>query len=233
MKLAHRRWAVATATLAALLAAACLALLALVPSDEELARRVEAEFEARMGQKLVVGTVQWRLLGGAVVEVRDAQTVQPEPIRVRRVVIHPELMPLLRRQLVIDRLEVDGAEVPRSALAAYRGKEQEAKGRLLLRTVLFNDVTYTSYSGIPVAYAGEMDFDDDRMPERVLIRRPDVEQPTSLEATRNGTAEGGAHIYQLQVQAAGGSAEGQARLSTTPEGRMSLQGELAPRNVEV
>lgn len=233
MKPAHRRWAVAAATLAALLAAACLALLALVPSDEELARRVEAEFEARMGQKLVVGGVQWRLLGGALVEVRDAQTVQPEPIKVRRVVIHPELMPLLRRQLVINRLEVDGAEVPRSALAAYRGKERASGGSLLLRKLSFNDVTYTSFSGIPVVYAGELDFDDDRTPQRVQIRRPDVEQTTSLEAKRDGTAEGGAHIYQLQVQAAGGSAEGQARLSTTPEGRMSLQGELAPRNVEV
>jgi hypothetical protein len=231
---AQRRWAVAAATLGGLLAAACLALLAWLPSDDELARRVEAEFEARLGQKLEVGAVHWRVFGGAMVEVRDARTLQPEPIRVRRLAVYPELMPLLRRQVVIDRLEVDGADVPRSALAAYRGREQDSKGSFLLRSVAFNDVTYTSYSGVPVVYAGEIQFDDDRLPQRLLIRRPDVEQTTSLEATRDGkTDEGGARSYQLQLQAAGGSAEGQARLSSTPEGRMNLTGELTPRHVEV
>jgi hypothetical protein len=233
MRPANRRWAVAAATLAALLAVTCLALLAWMPSDDELARRVEAEFEARLGQKLVVGAVQWRVFGGAMLELRDAHTVQPEPIRIRRLSVHPELLPLLHRQLVIDRLEVDGAEVPRNALAAYRGREQASRGSLLLRELSFNDITYISYSGIPVVYAGEMQFGADRLPERVMIRRPEMEQPTLLEATREGTAEGGAHTYQLQLQAVGGSAEGQARLTTKPEGRMSLEGELAPRNVEV
>lgn len=230
---ARRRWTIAAASLAALVAAAWLALLVLVPSDDELARRVEAEFESRLGQKLVVGAVQWRLFGGAMVEVRDAHTVQPDAIRVRRLAIHPELMPLLRRQIVIDRLEVDGAEVPRHALAAYRGKEQDGRGSLLLRTVAFNDVTYISYSGIPVVYAGDIRFDDDAMPQRLWIERPEMAQPTSLEATRESVAEGGAHIYQLQLQAAGGTAQGQARLSSSPEGRMSLEGEFEPRDVEV
>jgi hypothetical protein len=230
---ARRRWAIAAASLAALLAAAWLALWVLVPSDEALARRVEAAFEARMGQKLVVGAVKWRLLGGAVVELREAHTVQPDPIRVRRLTIHPELMPLLRRQVVIDRLEVDGADVPRSALAAYRGREQEADGSLLVRAVSFDNLTYTSYSGIPVVYAGEILFDHDAMPQRFRIERPEMDQPTSLDATREARVEGGPHVYRLQLQAAGGSAEGQARLSTTPEGGMRLEGELEPRNVEV
>ncbi len=230
---ARRRWTIAAASLAALLAAAWLALLVLVPSDDELARRVEAEFEVRMGQKLVVGAVDWRLLGGAKVEVRDAHTVQPEPIRVRRLAIHPELIPLLRRQVVIQRLEVDGADVPRSALAAVRGREQDAEGSLLLRAVAFNDVTYTSFSGVPVVYAGEIRFDDDALPQRLRIERPAMEQPTSLEATRDRSTEDGAHLYQLQLQAAGGTAQGQARLVNSPEGRMTLSGELAPRGVEV
>ena len=75
-----RRWTLAAAALAALLAAAWLALWAWLPDDEALARRVEAGFEARMGQPLKVGTVRWRLLGVPMVEVRDAHTVQPEPI---------------------------------------------------------------------------------------------------------------------------------------------------------
>jgi hypothetical protein len=230
---ARRRWTIAAASLVGLVAAACVALLVLVPSDDELARRVESAFESRLGQKLVVGSVQWRLLGGAMVEVRDAHTVQPEAIRVSRLTIHPELLPLMRRQIVIDRLEVDGAEVPRNALAAYRGKEQDGQGSLVLRNVAFKNVTYISYSGIPVVYAGEVAFDDDGLPGRLRIARPEMEQTTSLEATRDGTADGGAHVYRLQLQAAGGSAEGRARLSKPPEGRMRLDGELAPRDVEV
>ena len=93
-----RRWALASSAVAGLLAVAGLALWLAVPDDEELARRVEAEFEARLGQKLVVGAVHWRLLGLPRVEVLDARTGQAEAIRVRRVAIYPELLPLLRQR---------------------------------------------------------------------------------------------------------------------------------------
>lgn len=223
----------AAAALAALLAAAWLAVWALVPNDEELARRIEAEFEARLGQKLSVGAVRWRLLGLPMVEVLDANTVQPEPIRVGRVAIYPQLMPLLQKRLVVDRLQVDGAVVPRNALAAYRGKTQDGRGAVVLRSVEFTNSTYISYSGIPVVYEGGIDFDDDGLPRRVQIWRPDVKPPVSLEATRDGKADGGADLYRLRLQVAGGSAQGQARLATSAEGRMVLTGDLAPRGVEV
>ncbi|QOF75832.1 hypothetical protein IG197_35595 (plasmid) [Aminobacter sp. SR38] len=229
----RRRALVAAATLAALLAAAWLAWWALVPTSDELARRVEAVFEARMGQKLVVGQVRWRVLGRPMVEVLDARTVQPEVIRVRRVAIYPQLMPLLRQRLAIDRLELDGALVPHGAMAAYRGKTPDESGAMFVRAVAFNDLTYISYSGIPVVYEGDIHFDDDRLVHRLRLRRPGVEPPVSLDATRDGKADGGADLYQLRVQAAGGSARGQARLATSAEGRMVLTGELAPRGVEV
>ncbi|ERI51261.1 hypothetical protein N878_23250 [Pseudomonas sp. EGD-AK9] len=204
-----------------------------MPTSDELARRVEAVFEARMGQKLVVGQVRWRVLGRPMVEVLDARTVQPEVIRVRRVAIYPQLMPLLRQRLAIDRLELDGALVPHGAMAAYRGKTPDESGAMFVRAVAFNDLTYISYSGIPVVYEGDIHFDDDRLVHRLRLRRPGVEPPVSLDATRDGKADGGADLYQLRVQAAGGSARGQARLATSAEGRMVLTGELAPRGVEV
>lgn len=229
-----RRWALAAAAFVALLVAACLALWATVPSDDELARRVEAEFEARLGQGLVVGAVRWRVLGVPVVEVLDARTQQVEAIQARRIAIHPQLLPLLRRQLVIERLEVDGAVVPRQALAAYRGKAMgEGEATVALRTVAFTELTYTSYSGVPVMYEGEIDFDEDRRPSRLQIRRPGVEPPVSLDAQRDGRTDDGADRYQLRVLAGGGSANGQARLATAVDGRMVLTGELAPRRVEV
>lgn len=229
-----RRWALVAAALAALLVAACLALWAFVPSDDELARRLEAEFEARLGQTLVVGAVRWRVLGVPEVEVLDARTRQTDAIEVRRVAIRPQLMPLLRKRLIIDRLEVDGAVVPREALAAYRGKASGGgEGAVVLRSVVFTDVTYISYSGVPVVYEGEIELDEDRRPGRLQIRRPGVEPPVSLGARRDGRTDGGADLYQLRVQAGGGSANGQARLATSAEGRLVLTGELAPRRVEV
>ncbi|WP_332750834.1 hypothetical protein [Hydrogenophaga sp.] len=228
-----RRWAVASAAMVGLLAAAWLVVWAFVPSDDELARRVEAEFEARLGQKLVVGAVHWRLLGLPMVEVRDARTQQPEAIRVRRVTIYPELLPLLRKRFVITRLQIDGAVVPRSALAAYRDKVQDGLGSLVLRAFAFTDTTYISYNGIPVVYEGEVRFDEDRLPQRVQLRRPGVKPPALLDATRDGKTGSGADLYQMRLQGAGGSANGQARLATSAGGRMVFTGELAPRNVEV
>ncbi|MBT9464017.1 AsmA-like C-terminal region-containing protein [Hydrogenophaga sp.] len=228
-----RRWTIAFAAVAGLLAAAWLSLWALVPSDAELARRVEAEFEARLGQKLVVGAVHWRVLGLPMVEVLDAHTEQPEAIRVRRVAIYPELLPLLRQRFVINRLQIDGAVVPRNALAAYRDKAQDGLGSVVLRSVAFTDTTYISYSGIPVVYAGDIRFDDDGLPQRVQLRRPEAKPPASLDATRDGKTENGADLYQVRLQGAGGSANGQARLATSADGRMVLTGELAPRDVQV
>lgn len=228
-----RRWALAAGALAALLAAACLAVWAFLPDNEALARRLEAEFEARLGQKLVVGAVRWRVLGVPVVEVLDAHTAQAEPIRARRVAVYPQLRPLLRRQLVIDRLAVEGAVVPRQSLAAYRDKTAGGEGAVVVRAVTFEDVSYISHSGVPVVYAGEIDFDADGRLRRLQIHRPAVEPPVALEATHEGQAEGGADRYRLRLQAGGGTAHGQARLAGTAEGRMRLTGELAPRRVEV
>ncbi len=228
-----RRWAIASAAIAGLLAAACLVVWALVPSDDELARRVEAEFEARLGQKLVVGAVHWRVLGLPMVEVLDAHTEQPEAIRVRRVAIYPELLPLLRKRFVVNRLQIEGAVVPRNALAAFRDKAQDGLGSVVLRAVAFTDTTYISYSGVPVVYEGDIRFDDDGLPQRVQLRRPEAKPPASLDATRDGKTESGADLYQVRLQGAGGSANGQARLASSTDARMVLTGELAPRNVEV
>ncbi len=228
-----RRWTLASIAVVGLLAAAWLVLWVAVPNDEELARRVEAGFEARLGQKLVVGAVHWRLLGLPMVEVLDARTVQAEPIRVRRVAIYPELLPLLRQRFVINRLQIDGAVVPRSALAGYRDKEQDGLGAVVLRAVAFTDTTYVSYSGVPVVYEGEIEFDDDRLPRRAQLRRPEVNPPVSLDATRDGKTDSGADLYQVRLQGGGGSANGQARLASSADGGRVLTGEIAPRNVDV
>jgi hypothetical protein len=233
----RRRALAAAALLALVVAGASIAVRSVVPSNEELARRVEREFEARLGHRLVVGEAHWRLRGTPVIEVLDAHTEQPrdEAVRVRRVAIYPELMPLLRKQLVIDRVEIEGAEVPRQALAAYRGRTQDAEGAtVVVRTLTFKDLTYTSYSGVPVSYEGEIEFSEgDHLPQRAQLRRPDAKAPATLDATRDGKTGDGADIYRLALQAGGGTARGQARLATSDDGRMTLTGELESRGVEI
>lgn len=233
-----RRWTIAAAALLALLVVgASIAIKSVVPSNEELARRVEREFETRLGHRLVVGEAHWRVRGTPVIEVLHAYTEQPrdEAIRVRRVAIYPELMPLLRKRLVIDRVEIEGAEVPRQALVAYRGKTQDAdSATVVVRTLAFKDLTYTSYSGVPVSYEGEIEFNEgDRLPQRAQLRRPDAKTPATLDATRDGKSADGADIYRLALQAGGGTARGQVRLATSDSGRMTLTGELEPRGVEI
>ncbi|QHE83593.1 AsmA-like C-terminal region-containing protein [Hydrogenophaga sp. BPS33] len=241
MKTAARRWAIAaTALLGVLVVGAWLLARSYVPSNEELARRVESEFEARMGQALVVREARWRVRGTPVIELRDVHTVQPGEagIRAKRLAIYPQLLPLLDKRLVIDRLEVDGADVPRQALAAYRNKLQDAhddqSASVVLRHLAFKDLTYTSYSGVPLRYDGDVTFNEtDRLPQHVSLRRSDARTPATLEATRDGKSDDGADVYRLQLQAGGGTARGQARLATSKGGRMTLTGELTPRQVEI
>jgi AsmA-like C-terminal region len=225
-----RRWVLASSAVAGLLAVAWLVVWAIVPDDDALARRLEAEFETRLGQKLVVGAVHWRLLGLPRVEVLDAHTGQAEAIRVRRIAVYPELLPLLRQRVVIHRLEIDGAVVPRSALAAYRNKPQVGLGPVVLRALVFTDTTYIDHGGIALVYEGDIGFDADGLPRRVQVRRSGVSPPVSLDATRDGKTDSGADRYQLRLQGAGGSANGQAQFALAAR---VLTGELAPRNVEV
>ncbi|WP_300658941.1 AsmA-like C-terminal region-containing protein [Hydrogenophaga sp.] len=227
------RWSIAAVAVVTLMSAACLVVWALMPSDEELARRLETEFEAKLGEKLSVGQVHWRLLGLPVVEVLDAHTEQSEAISVRRVAIYPELLPLLSKRLVIKRLQVDGAVVPRKAVAAFRNKGLEGMGSVLLRAVSFSDTTYISYSGIPVVYEGEIRWDEDGLPLNLQVRLPDAETPASIEALRDGVTESGGIRYQMRLQGGGGSANGQVQLTTGSDGRYVLKGELAPHAVEV
>lgn len=238
MKPATRRWVIAATALVALLGVGLwLVVRAYVPSNEELARRMETEFEDHLGHPLVVREARWRVRGTPVIELRDAHTVQPgdEAIRVRRVAIYPQLMPLLDKRLVIDRLEIDGAEVPRGALAAYGQRTRDAQGAaVVLRSLAFKDLTYTSYSGVPVRYDGNIEFDDtDHLPRRLVLRRPEARSTAMLEATREGKTDDGADVYRLQLQAGGGTAHGQARLAISKRGHMTLTGELSPRQVEI
>jgi hypothetical protein len=230
-----RRAAIGLGVVAGVLAVAWVALRLGLPSDEELARRIEAEFETRLGEKLSVGSVSWRIFPAARVVARDVRTLQTEPITARLIEIDPELWPLLQRRVVIDNIRVEGAMVPRNAMVAFRGKGREQDGHgspfdaFSLARLVFKDVTYLSYSGIPVAYDGMVDFDADWRPRTLQLSRPGVTPPAVLDAARDGSAD----RWALAIRVAGGTANGHARLDVAPAGRMVVSGELAPRGVEM
>ena len=80
-----------------LAALTALAFLLLFPSNEELARRLAAQAEAGLGVPVTIGEVRWQLFPPAI-SIEQAATVQPEPIRFRRLVAQPVLGALLRRR---------------------------------------------------------------------------------------------------------------------------------------
>jgi hypothetical protein len=233
MKPIHR-WAIALGTLAALCCAAVLALAWWLPSDEELARRIEAEVEQRSGVKVAVGSVNWRVLPYAALVAENVRTQQDQPITVRYLAIYPQLLPLLQRKVVIDRVDLEGAVIPRNSLRAFRGKseklrEESGSGAVSLERFVFKDLTYISHSGIPVAYDGDFELDADWRPRVARVSRPGVKPAANLVATRQGNED----RWQLRIEVAGGTAHGVAAMKFSPDGAMALSGELAPRNIEV
>ncbi|MGA0571924.1 hypothetical protein ACO2Q9_14500 [Variovorax sp. VNK109] len=231
-----RRLGLAACALAALIVMAAGALWLWLPSSEEIARRVEAEVQARLGVPVQIGAVHWGVWPTPYAEVLDARTVQhPEAITFRRLALFPDLGAALHRQIVMRRVELEGAVIPREAMRAFRGRESGVtepggeKADIPLRQFVFHDVTWISWSGVPVAYDGEILFDPLWLPRAATLVRPGVSPPARLDLTRVGTED----RWQTRIVIAGGTADGEVRLQTTPDGLMQLAGDLAPRGIEV
>ncbi len=98
--------------------AAALLILARVP--ELLRRQAETRASDALGVKVVVGAV--RITGGPSVEI---SSVRSEVVSVARVRVDLELLPLLRKRLVIDKIEVDSLRV--DALPVSRDEERSGE----------------------------------------------------------------------------------------------------------
>lgn len=100
----------------ALLALLAMAVFKLIPSDQELARRVTTELEARLGVPLSVGAVHWQLLPSPRVVIENAVTRQPQPLEVRKLTAYLNPATFWQRRLELDRAEVQGAVLPQLSL---------------------------------------------------------------------------------------------------------------------
>lgn len=238
----RNKWLVAGAVLVTVLAGAWLALLAAVPSDEELARRIEAEIEAGTGVAVTVGAVHWRLLPTPAVTIADFATRQEQPLKARSLTVHPRMGPLLfERRLLVREAVLDGAVVHTVSLGAFRGKVAPS-GRapasaptapddehVSLEQLRFRDLTWISRTGVEVPLEGEIDFDPQWRPRVANIRRAEFKPLGRLVLQRQGDAD----RWSAKVALGGGTADGEVALETSRDGVYSLSGKFAPRNVEM
>ena len=228
-----QKWAVGLGIAAAVLGAAWLAVAWWLPTDEELAARLTAEAEERLGVKVTISSAHWALLPKPVVVVNDFRTQQAQPVVIRQLSAHPNARVLLHRKLVFERIDIDDAVFPRNSVRAFNAKpgasEPDAGDRVPLEHFEFRNLTWIYYSGIAVAYDGEIDFDPHWRPRRAELRRPGINPAFTLTLTREGDAD----RWQTRIHVGGGTAHGNVVLQTAANGAMHLSGQLAPHDIEV
>ncbi len=228
----RNKWMVAGGVLLALLVAGWVALLLLLPSDEELAAKASAELQTRLGVPVTVGSLRWRLFPVPAVVVQDVATAQPAPITIKRLTVHPSLPALLDGRLQFDLAELDGAVLPQLSLRALdkgsAGNPTSPDATVLDRLV-FRDVTWISRRGMAVVFEGEANFDPAWRPREAQLRRPGVSPATDLKLTRQGQED----RWTTQIRIGGGTADGEVEIKTREKGRLRLEGTLKPQRVEV
>lgn len=229
---ARNKWMVAGGVLLALLVAGWVALLLLLPSDEELAAKVSAELQVRLGVPVAVGSLGWRLFPVPAVVVQDVATSQTPPITIKKLTVHPSLPALLDGRLQFDRADLDGAVLPQLALRALdkgAGMALSSPDATVLGRLVFRDVSWISRRGMAVVFDGEVDFDPAWRPREAHLRRPGVSPVTDLRLTRQGQED----RWTTQIRIGGGTADGEVEIKTRDKGRLRLEGTLKPQGVEV
>jgi hypothetical protein len=228
-----QKWAVGFGVAAAVLGAAWLALAWWLPSDEELAARLTAEAEERLGVKVTIGSAHWALLPKPVVVVKDFRTQQAQPVIIGQLSAHPGARMLLHRKLVFGRIDIDDAVFPRNSVRAFDVKpgasEPDANDSVPLEHLAFRNLTWISYNGITVAFDGEIDFDPHWRPQHAELRRPGINPSFTLTLTREADAD----RWQTRIHVGGGTAHGNVELKTAENGAMHLSGQLTPHDIEV
>jgi len=232
MKRGHK-WAVGLGIAAAVLGAAWLAVAWWLPTDEELTAWLTAEAKKQLGVKVTIGSVHWGLLPKPVVVVTDFRTEQAQPVVIGQLNAYPNVRALLDRKIVFEHVEVDDAVFPRNSVRAFRAEpdasEFDSGDRMPLERFVFRNLTWISYSGIAVAYDGEIDFDLLWRPRHAELRRPGIKPAFTLTLTREADAD----RWQTRIHVGGGTAHGNVLLKTAANGAMHLSGLLAPHDIEV
>jgi len=206
-----------------------------LPSQEEVASRVAAEFEERTGVHVDFSHVRWSLWPQPTLVVENAVTRQTSPIVVRSLRLQASWRSVLRREPQLEDVRLDGAVVPQVSLQQLRAPEggrDDAKpatdflpGGLRLR---FKELTWIDRRAIELDYEGSVDLDADGLPRHARIARSGSSPTTQLRLERDGSEP----RWRVLVDAPGGTWNGEARLERTAKGRYKLSADLEPKNVD-
>ena len=235
----RRRLAVGGIVLGAMTVAALGFAVWKLPSDEEVAARVVRAFGERTGIGLKIGRLHWSPWPRPNVVVEEVETLQDDPIRVRRASAAMPWGAVFARELRLEAVEADGIAVPRASMRAFRGKGgadvPEVAGAWRVADVpvpraRFTDLTWIDRRGIALRYDGEAEFDPHWRPRTAEVRRREVEPPARARIEREDPAT---DRWRVDIDLAGGTWSGTARLETASEGRMTLTGRLEPREIDL
>ncbi len=228
----HRsRWTWVVLGAAGFLAALGITAAVLVPNSDELAARISATVEARVGVKMTIGAVRWQVFPYPVVVIENAATVQPQPITFKRLVATPRLHALLRRKLEIEHVEVEDAVLPQLSLRGMRIAAGDTPGvdAIPLEQISFTNLTWITRHGKALEFDGTASFDANWRPRHLELVRPGVQPLASLVMEREGSQD----RWKAAVRVGGGTADGEVALASGKDGQLQLTGKLAPRGVEV
>jgi uncharacterized protein involved in outer membrane biogenesis len=211
--------------------ALALAYIKLVPTDAQVAERIIAQAEARLGIKVTIDSAQLKLWPRPQLTIEGAQTVQPQPIRIDRLVAQVSLLPLLRGKVDLEHVLVEGGVLPQLSLKALRvrpapdGPEGNA---VQVSQLEFHNVVWITRYETPLEFSGHASFGPDWQLREAELVRPGVVPPAQLVLAPDGD-----NRWQATVQVGGGSADGHVTLASGPDGALALSGELAPRTIDV
>lgn len=203
----------------------------LVPNDDELALSLAAQAEAKVGVKVTLGAVRWRMFPPALV-IEDAATVQPQPITFKRLELLPRWTDLLRRRMVFDSVSIEDGVMPQMSLRELRIRPSPPgaeTGEPVIATLRFRNLTWVTRHGIALEFDGHAHFDAHWRPREAKLARTGDDAATQLTLVREGDTD----KWQVRIKLGGGTADGQAVLVAEKDGMLRLDGQLEPRNVEV
>jgi uncharacterized protein involved in outer membrane biogenesis len=203
----------------------------LVPDDATVVERIRAQVEARLGVEVGLGAAHLQLWPQTELVVENVQTVQPQPIRIRRLVAHLAFMPLLHSRLQIDRMEIDGAVLPQLSLRALRMRPPPAAPEanpVQVAQLEFRDVVWITRFGNPLEFSGSASFGPDWQLRTAQLVRPGVRPVTRLALASEGVDR-----WSVRIQLGGGSADGHVMVKSSPGGVMALTGQLVPNDIDL
>jgi len=116
-----QKWALGLGIAGAVLVAAWLAVAWWLPTDEELAARLTAEAESRLGVKVTIGSAHWALLPRPTVVLNDIRSRQAQPVVIGQLTAHVKARTLLDGKPAFERIAIDDAVFPRNSVRALRG----------------------------------------------------------------------------------------------------------------